>query len=699
MNASFFQELGLFDCAVLQWIGSDKFKVLHDNDTWFTDLFSNKTQGDICVLNNEPFFLVDFLYDANEFWTLKADGRISSGIWSEQTEGNLLRLEASAIFSKGNAYLVLFNMEGEFNKRQGTLQSARELLLSNDKVLEQHDLIRARVESLTSGAERQESSLLKLRNVADNAEFGIAIFDKDMCSLHQNPALYNLFEMQAPEEPSNLLLDLCRDQFPELQRILLTGSLWNGELYWLKPPALSRWLQLTICPLKNEMGDNLFWLFLITDITREKYLKQSNEKLTYFDSLTNLPNRQYFWQYLERLVGINQDFYVMILDVKHLKRTNEAFGFAAGDIVLKEIVSRIAPLLNTNDIFSRIGGNEFAVIIRDVSQHRCKLIADNMISVVSEPYYVLEQCQCNVGLSIGAAHYPEDGVSAEDLMKYADLASFSAKQNIKSSIQFYSTDLKDDALKRMDLESALREAIEKEQFELYLQPILDLASGRIVQAEVLLRWDRPGVGMVSPAEFIPVAEQTGLIVTIGKWVIKEAISLLMDLHRQHKYIKLSVNLSPAQVSDNGLLNFIKKSIVSSEIDASYLELELTEGVLVNDFDRISEFLVELRALGITIAIDDFGTGYSSLSYLQKLPIDFLKIDQSFIFELIGNDSNQAIVQAIIGMAKSLKLKVIAEGVETEAQRDLLKEYCCQFVQGYLFSKPLEYKAFCALLNT
>ena len=698
MKASFFQELGLFDCAVFQRIENDKFKVLHDNNTWFTALFSNKIEASVCTFDEEPFFLVDFLYDANEFWLLNTDGRINSGIWSEQTEDCLLRLEASAIASKGDEYLVLFNMESEFNKRQGTLQTARELLLSNDKVLEQHDLIRARVESLTSGAEKQESPVGKLKNITDNAEFGIALFDENMKSFHQNPALFNLFEMQPPEEPSNLLLDLCRDQFPELQRILSTGSLWNGELYWLKPPALSRWLQLTVCPLKNEIGENLYWLFLVTDITREKYLKQSNEKLTYFDALTNLPNRQYFWQYLERLIDINQEFYVMILDAKHLKRTNEAFGFAAGDVVLKEIVSRIAPLLNTNDIFSRIGGNEFAVVIRDVNQKKCELIANNMISVVSEPYYVLEKHQSNVGLSIGAAHYPNDGVSAENLMKYADLASFSAKQNMKSSIQFYSTELKDDSFKRMDLESALREAIEEEQFELYLQPILELASGDIVQAEALLRWNRPDVGMVSPVEFIPIAEQTGLIITIGKWVIQEAINLLVDLHRQKKYIKLSVNLSPAQVSDKNLLEFIKRNVASSGIDASYLELELTEGVLVNDFDKISELLIELRALGITIAIDDFGTGYSSLSYLQKLPIDFLKIDQSFVFELIGNESNQAIVQAIMSMAKNLKLDVIAEGVETEEQKALLKEYECQFVQGYLFSKPLEYNAFCALLN-
>lgn len=699
MKASFFQELGLLDCAVFKRVENETFTIIHGNDTWFMSLFPNKVKGDVCVIDETPFYLVDFLFDAEELWQKGGDGRINSGIWTEQTDSSVLRLEAAAISSKGEGFLVLFNMENEFNKRQRTLQTARELLISNDKVLEQHELIRDRVEALTSGSEQLIGSALPLKDVINNADFGVAIIDTNMQTLEQNPALFNLFEMQPNDggKPADLLLELCHGQFVEFERILETGSRWNGELYWLNPPALSRWLQLTVCPVKGEAGMKDYWLFLVTDITREKYLKQSNEQLTYFDALTDLPNRQYFWQYLEDSIEIGQGFYVMLLDVKHLKRVNERFGFAVGDDVLKDIILRISPLLHVHDVLARIGGNEFAVILREANHQRCNLIADSLISAVSEPFYVSEKHRCEVGLSIGAAHYPKDGVTAEDLMKYADLASYVAKQDIKSGVQFYSAELKENSLKRLELEVALREAIEGQQFELYLQPILELATGEIAQAEVLIRWQRPGFGMVSPADFIPIAEQTGLIVAIGKWVIKEAMRLLMDLHQQEKYIKLSLNLSPAQFNDKGLLDFIRSSVKEADIDGSYLELELTEGVLVNDFEKVNYFLKEVRALGVSIAIDDFGTGYSSLSYLQKLPIDYLKIDQSFIFGLLEHESNQGIVQAIIAMARSLKLEVIAEGVETEAQKRFLKEHNCQFVQGYLFSRPLPYEAFCKLL--
>lgn len=699
MNASFFQELGLFDCAILQRVENDKFMVLYGNAPWFITLFENKLKGELCVIDDSPFFLVDFLFDADEFWQLKTDGRINSGVWSEQTEDALLRLEAAAIFSRGIDYLVLFNMENEFNKRQGMLQSARELLISNDKVLEQHELIRDRVESLASGSEQVKGVEFPVKEVIDHAEFGVAILDANMQRLEQNLALYNLFEMSPNDDgsPADLLLELCHSQFSGFERVLETGSRWNGEIYWLHPPALSRWLQLTVSPVKDESGDRSGWLFLVTDITREKYLKQSNEKLTYFDALTNLPNRQYFWQYLETSIETNQSFYVLLLDVKHLKRTNEEFGFSVGDLVLKEIVDRIRPLLSSNDVFARIGGNEFSIIVRDIDYTKCESLAGQMISAVKEPYYAEDEFKCSVGLSIGGVHYPKDGLSAEELMKYADLASFTAKQNVKSVIQFYSEDLKDSSRKRIEMESALREAIEKKQFELYLQPVLNLSSENITQAEALIRWYRPDLGMVSPAEFIPIAEQTGLIIKIGKWVIEESIRLLSELHRQGKYIKLSINLSPSQVNDRSLLDFIRCTLKESGLNAKYLELELTEGVLVDDFDKVSDFLQEIRKMGVSVAIDDFGTGYSSLSYLQKLPIDYLKIDQSFVFNLMEHESNQAIVKAIIAMATSLKLEVIAEGVEKEEQKAFLKAHGCHFLQGYLFSRPLTYDDFRKLL--
>jgi EAL domain-containing protein (putative c-di-GMP-specific phosphodiesterase class I) len=346
-----------------------------------------------------------------------------------------------------------------------------------------------------------------------------------------------------------------------------------------------------------------------------------------------------------------------------------------------------------NDIFARIGGNEFSIIVRNATQAECSDLGDRLIATVSEPYHIMDQYRCNAGLNIGASHFPYDSKNAEDLMKYADLAAFTVKVQKNSGIKFYSSELRENLRKRNELEAALREAIKEQQFELYLQPVLDLNTNEIVKAEALIRWRRPSIGLVPPDEFIPIAEQTGLILPIGQWVIQQAVKLLAELHQQQRQIKLSVNLSPTQVSDANLLNFIHESVENCSIDASYLELELTEGVLVDDFDKIRYFLEEVRKLGISVAIDDFGTGYSSLSYLQKLPIDHLKIDRSFIRELTGSESNRAIVLAVIAMAKGLKLGVIAEGVENEEQQQFLLDNDCHAAQGYLFSRPVPFNEF------
>ncbi|ADZ90494.1 putative bifunctional diguanylate cyclase/phosphodiesterase [Marinomonas mediterranea] len=700
MSALLYQELGIFDCVVLKHIKDDSFLIHFANDNWFRSLFPDNHVGDEVVLNDTPYYLVDFLYDAKEFWRLNSNGRINSGIWSEQTGRKVLRLEAAAISKDEEHFLVLFNLENEYNKRQNTLQIARELLISNDKVLEQHEVIRERIEALAVQRETQGNVSLPVKEVIESAEFGVAIIDHDLQLVEQNPALFRLFEMLPGDvgRPAALLLELCQRQFPEFQRILETRSRWSGELYWMKPPSLSRWMQLTVSPVESETEGH-YWLLLVTDISREKYLQQSNEKLTYFDVLTNLPNRQYYWQCLENAIEVGQSFFAMQLDIKQLKSVNEVFGFTVGDILLKELAERLRQLVSPNDVLARIGGNEFAVILRETQQEKCEQIARKMISDICAPYYVMEQqYKCSVGVRIGVSHFPYDSVVAEELMKYADLASFSIKQGGKSAVQFYSRELKESSLRRMELEAALRDAIDNGEFELFLQPILDLDTGKISQAEALIRWRRPGIGLIFPDEFIPIAEKSGLIIAIGKWVIQEASRLLAVLHQQDQFIKLSLNLSPSQVSDRSLLGFIQRHIEANHVDPTYLELELTENVLVNDFERINHFLSEVRKMGVSVAIDDFGTGYSSLSYLPKLPIDFIKIDRSFIGELIDSDSNRAIVLAILAMANSLKLGVIAEGVEVESQKAFLREHHCQSAQGYLFSRPVPFDEFCKLLR-
>jgi EAL domain-containing protein (putative c-di-GMP-specific phosphodiesterase class I) len=365
-----------------------------------------------------------------------------------------------------------------------------------------------------------------------------------------------------------------------------------------------------------------------------------------------------------------------------------------------------------DDHIARIGGTEFAIIMEldhfhsqfsSADQTQCKTFVKELIRASSLPFYLESGSQCEVGLNVGAAAYPIDSSDAEELMKFADLAVFSAKKQPKSGLEFYSKKLVDASLKRIELEDALHKAIINNEFELYLQPIIDLASGEIVKAEALIRWRLPNGSIISPEEFIPFAEQTGLIVPIGKWVIAEACKLLALLKTRGKELKLSVNLSPRQIADRQLLEFIKNTLIKERVSPKLFEIELTEGVLIDNYDKVHFLLTELRALGISVSIDDFGTGYSSLSYLQKLPIDHIKIDRSFTMSLNDNlqeeSGNGAIILAVIAMAKSLKLGVIAEGVETATQKDFLMRHQCHIAQGFLFSRPLPFKDFCALLDS
>lgn len=703
MQQSLIQALGIIDCSILKRVGKDQFEVLHSNTDWFSELLPESKGKTEFTFSNESAYLQDFLVDAEEFWQIGNAGQIQSGIWSEQTHERVLRLEAIAAVANGERFLVISNLQQEYERQQKTLQVARELLLSNDKILAQHEYVHERLDSLLNETQNLQDMQAPIQQAIDNANFGVMIVDSSLKPVNQNPMAFELFELSPQDvskHPLDIVLTLFEKQFPEFDRVFATASRWNGEIFWHKPPHTSKWLQLAVYPVLDEHKSVKHWLFIVSDITRLKYLLQTNEKLTLYDGITNLPNRQFFWQTLEQKIKANKPLYVLYLDVKHFKRVNELHGHLAGDEILVQIASRLTPLLGQDDLLARVGGDEFAIIYSQAeSPSDCEELASRLISSIEIPFFTDNQQKCLVGLNIGAAHFPRDASNAEDLMKFADLAVYEAKKRAKSTIKFYSLELKEASRKRLELEAALREAIENNQFELFLQPMLDLDTGNVIKAEALIRWHLPGGGIACPDDFIPVAEQSGLIVPIGKWVIARACEMLSILQQHHNTLKLSVNLSPRQVSDRYLFDFIQSAVELSEINPNLLELELTEGVLVDNYDKVQLLLDEVRNLGISVSIDDFGTGYSSLSYLKNLPIDHLKIDRSFVQDLDTDENDKAIVLAVIAMAHSLKLGVIAEGVETEQQREFLKLNHCDTAQGYLFSKPIPFDEFCEKLDS
>ncbi|WP_342806692.1 bifunctional diguanylate cyclase/phosphodiesterase [Alteromonas sp. M12] len=703
MQQSLIQALGIINCAILKRVENRKFQLLHCSEDWFYAIAPEAIGSEFFEFIGNSAYLEDFFIDAEDFWQIGNDGQIQSGIWSEQSKDDLLRLEAIAAVSKGEAYLVIHNLQAEYKKQQQTLQVARELLISNDKILAQHEYIHERLDQVLRENQTLQSLQEPIKQVIENADFGVVITDSQLNIISQNPNSYSFFEtseVSNEASPFTILLELFKHQCAEFERVFETGSRWHGELFWHKPPYSSKWLKLALYPVTDEMQNLQNWIFIFSDVSRVKYLLQRNEKLNLYDNVTNLPNRQFFWQKLEHQIEKDKPFFIVYLDVKHFKQINELHGHQAGDHILVTLAERIQQCLSTADLCARVGGNEFGIILSGAKeQSDCIEFANRLIEATEFPFYTESKQKVQIGLNLGAAHFPSDASDSEELMKFADLAMFSAKKEDKSKLRFYSKALKEASMHRLELENALKKAIDENQFELYLQPIIDLSTGKIAKAEALIRWRLADGTITSPDKFIPLAEQTGLIVPIGKWVISRATDMLKVIIQHQPNLKVSVNLSPRQVADRHLFDFVTQAILHSGIPSKNLELELTEGVLIDNYDKVKNLLDQVRKIGISTSIDDFGTGYSSLSYLQKLPIDNLKIDRSFVIDLEQNENDKAIILAVIAMAHSLKLGVIAEGVENQYQAKFLLDNKCNTAQGYLFSKPLPFEEFCELLIT
>ncbi|NCP65092.1 MAG: EAL domain-containing protein [Paraglaciecola sp.] len=711
LQGSLLQAMGLVNASILQRIDKDVFLTLYAATDWLYALLPEAKATSQFAFVGDSAYLADFLIDAEEFWAVCQDGKIQSGIWTEQVNGQLLHLQATAAVANATCFLLIQNIQSEFQRHQQTLQVARDMLIRHDKVLAQHDYIFSRLDALlseSSGGQRG-SKLDPVHHALQQTDLGVAILDANLTLLNSNAALFQLFHTEGKKQrvsPEKLLLQLFENQYPEYERVLITGSAWACELFWLDTPNPGRWFKVSLHPINNSDQQKQFWLLSVSDISQLKHLLRRNEHLTHFDLLTELPNRQHFWQQLEAYVKKCQAFFVIYIEIKGFKKVNELHGHLVGDQIIQELAKRFKAALSSDDLSARIGGTEFALLmpseqhgksISTADQQHCRQLASELIHCSLFPFYTESGHSCDIGLNIGVASFPGDADNAEDLMKYADLAMFAAKKQLKSSVQFYSLELKEASRKRIALENALREALKNQEFELYYQPIFDLKNGKIVKAEALIRWHHPTAGLISPEEFVPLAEQTGLIIPIGKWMIAQACRCLAELQKLDIHFKLAINLSPRQINDRQLLDYIRDTVVKSQIELTQLELELTEGVLIDNFTKVQFLLEEVRKLGISVAIDDFGTGYSSLTYLQRLPIDHLKIDRSYVKELHQSDNDKALVLAVIAMAHSLKMDVIAEGVETQAQKDFLQLNDVETAQGFLLSRPIPFNQLSDLL--
>ena len=441
------------------------------------------------------------------------------------------------------------------------------------------------------------------------------------------------------------------------------------------------------------------WVATHEDITEQRLTEARIRHLARHDGLTDLPNRM---QFLESMAAIEgqltrgEEVAVLWIDLDHFKSINDTLGHVVGDALLKHVASRLREAKRDSDVLARLGGDQFALLLRPIDGPKeAAAVAERIIKTMAAPFAIGGH-QILITASVGVAMAPTDGLTTDTLMKNADLATYRAKSDGRSTYHFFEPGMDAVLQRRRVIESGLRSALQEGQFRLAFQPLVELATNRIICFETLLRWEHPQRGPISPVEFIPIAEDTGLIGPIGEWVLREACKTATSWPGE---VRVAVNLSPVQFRNPRLFEMIQTALAEAGLSPGRLELEITESLLLADSDQVLETLHRLRGLGVRIALDDFGTGYSSLSYLRSFPFDKIKIDRSFMRDLSRKGDSLAIIKAIIGLGHSLGMSLTAEGVETEEQLDAVREQGCNEVQGFLFSPPSPASAVAILLKT
>jgi len=482
-----------------------------------------------------------------------------------------------------------------------------------------------------------------------------------------------------------------------------TGT-WQGEIWDRRKNGEIFPSWLTINTVKDAAGTVLYYVGTHVDITDRKSAEEAIERLAFFDPLTQLPNRLLLQERLkhsiEKARRENKQLALMMLDLDRFKAVNDSLGHLAGDELLRQVGGRITNQLRNSDMVARLGGDEFIVLLENInSPSDAARLAEEIITSLSKPFKLTQSDDVWIGASIGISLYPQHGGSSEILMDHADKALYQAKDQGRGCFAYFSEDLTTAARERLELETRLRHAIQQEELRIFYQPKVDIASGRIVGAEALVRWEDPIKGLISPACFIPIAEETSLIVEIGEWVLRETCSQgYYWLVRGLPPLTLAVNVSPHQFRRSDINALVARVLAETNFPAVQLELEITESGLMENQDNATDILNNLRNQGIQLAIDDFGTGYSSLSYLKRFPVNVLKIDKSFIDEIPHNKDDMEIAATIIAMGHTLGFKVLAEGVETPEQLAFLLKKGCDSYQGYIKSKPVSAREFAELLR-
>ena len=535
-------------------------------------------------------------------------------------------------------------------------------------------------------------------HIVEQSPISVLITDPDGIIVYVNKAFEHISGYSASEAlgctPSLQKSGKMPDSvYRELWHTISGGKTWRDELRNRRKDGSLYWEEVYISPVIDESGSIRYFLALKQDVSLRKQQEMMIAQQANFDNLTGLPNRFLIMDRLNQLLKTarrsEHQVAVLFLDFDDFKKVNDSLGHEAGDRFLVESAKRIKGAVCGGDTVGRLGGDEFLILLGSLEDSvDAAHVARNILQQFNQPVKI-DGRELLLTASIGIAVYPGDGHEPGELMRKADSAMYHAKEQGRNTYFYFTNELEHVVVRRLTLEEHIRSALQNNEFTLLFQPQVDVLTGRMVGVETLLRWENPLIGKVSPEEFIPVAESTGMIVPIGKWVLEEALRQMDTLRDKcERSLKLAVNLSPIQFRDPDLLLFIADCIDRHGIGNGELEIEITEGALIDNEKHADWILKRLRELGVTLAIDDFGTGYASLGYLSRYPFDVLKLDRSFVGNLVNNPKSRSLLTGAIALAHGMGMSVVAEGVETREQLDFLARLHCEFAQGYLFGKPV-----------
>ncbi|WBG65114.1 putative bifunctional diguanylate cyclase/phosphodiesterase [Pseudomonas citronellolis] len=569
-------------------------------------------------------------------------------------------------------------------------------LWQSDEIAFAGELADQYAQVLMNHERRSASSALHLfQRAVEQSASAFLLIDRDGVIEYVNPSFTAITQYGADEVRGRRLAEVpalanLSELLFDARSTLVNQNSWQGEFRSRRKNLEPYWGQLSLSKVYADDGELTHYIGIYEDITQSKLAQQHIEKLAYRDNLTGLANRHYFINVLEERLraGSGPPLGLLLVDIDNFKRINDSLGHQTGDKLLASLARRLRSSLVDGTTLARFASNEFAVLLEESSPGRGERVAAQILDVLDKPLFVDNQL-INITGSIGLAYAPQHGHDPQTLMKNAGLALHKAKANGKHQLQTFTEEMTAEASHKLFVENNLRRALVQNELAVHYQPKLCLRSGQLLGLEALLRWQHPEKGMIRPDQFISVAEETGLIIPIGKWVIREACRMGRELTENGLGdLNIAINLSPKQFSDPDLVGSIAAILHEEQVPAGRLELELTESLLLDATADTKQQLERLKQLGLTLAMDDFGTGYSSLSYLKKFPIDVIKIDRSFIKDIPDNQDDMEITSAVIAMAHNLKLQVVAEGVETAAQLAFLRRNRCDIGQGYLFDKPI-----------